>query len=218
MNPQLPPAYALIDPRPVAAGAPYTFFLPLASHLAGLAVGDLVKLIFRIDPPGAEFDAERAWVSITQVGPDGLSGTLDNDPEELRLAAGDVIRFQPFHVIDVIFRDATVARERDLRRQFWERCLVDGCVVDGSEPVEVIYREDPEPLGPEERYPDSGWRIRGRQGAATEAEMDAREVRYVALGVVLNADDGFLHLVDSPVGAVFVRNARSWEFVAVDGA
>lgn len=35
--------YTIMDPRPIAAEAPYSFFLPHEVELAALRVGDLVK-------------------------------------------------------------------------------------------------------------------------------------------------------------------------------
>jgi len=38
--------------------------------------------------------------------------------------------------------------------------------------------------------------------------------RYVALGAVLNQDDSWLHLIDEPVGARYMRDFRRDTYVA----
>lgn len=85
--------FELDDPRPVAAEARYTYFLPQPERLAAIAPDDLVKLVFRGTPPSRQWDAERMWVLVTEVGPDGLVGTLDNDPSDMpQLKAGQIVR------------------------------------------------------------------------------------------------------------------------------
>ena len=199
-------SYVIVDPRPIAAEAPYTFFLPTELELGAIAPGDLVKLIFELVPPGETYTAERMWVGITEIGPNGILGTLDNEPYEAQLRPGDIIEFQRYNVIAVDFGDRAASLPRDHRREYWERCLVDRCVLDDSEPVEFLYREEPDVAHKGDEYPDSGWRIRGRRGSTTDDDMDNRKLGYVALGAVLNRDDSWLHLIDAPVGSAFMRD------------
>lgn len=51
--------YELTDPRPIAAEAPYTFYLPSSDVIASLEQGDFVKVIMRSIPPSENYDAER---------------------------------------------------------------------------------------------------------------------------------------------------------------
>src|SRR3546814_1942806 len=80
------------------------------------------------------------------------------------------------------------------------------CPLRSPEPVEFIYREEPDMQQDGDTYPDSGWRIRGRQGSASDADMEARKSSYVALGAVLNRDDSWLRWIDAPVGTALMRD------------
>ena len=53
--------YTLDDPRPIAADAPYTYWLPSSAELAALAPGDMAQLVFRPLQPGRKWDAERMF-------------------------------------------------------------------------------------------------------------------------------------------------------------
>lgn len=210
------PAYTLDDPRPLAVESPYTFWLPSAEELAALAPGDLVKLIFRPIERGRKWGAERMWVTIEHAEGEALEGRLDNDPEDMPgLSCGDRIRFERHQVIDRIWAEPRAAPPPQSVpwRDYWDRCLVDRCITADGVPVHYLYREPPEPLPEGAKYPDSGWRIRGDYRGLGDAEIAAREVDYVALGAVLNADDSWLHLIDSPVGSAFIRDWASGEFV-----
>ena len=200
------PVYRLVDPRPIAAEAPYTFFLPTQAELDALAEGDLVKLIFEPLSPGPKWSAERMWVIVTGTGGASLTGKLDNQPHEVDVELGDIVRFERHHAIAVDFGEREVDLPVRRRRGYWSRCFVDGCVLDGSEPVECLYRIEPEARQKGDEYPDSGWRIRGRQGAASDDEMAERDAAYVALGAVLNRDDSWLELIDAPVGSAYMRD------------
>jgi hypothetical protein len=104
-----------------------------------------------------------------------------------------------------------------MRREYWERCLVDRCVVEENMPVHFLYREEPDMAQPGHTFPDSGWRIRGDYRNLDQPEIDARALDYIALGVVLNHDDSWLHLIDEPTGAAFIRDWESGDFVADAG-
>jgi hypothetical protein len=47
----------------------------------------------------------------------------------------------------------------------------------------------------------------------TNEEIEARKTSYLALAVVLNRDDSWLHLVDSPVGSAFNRDFETGRYL-----
>lgn len=209
------PGYCLIDPRESAAAAPYTFLLPGAAELAAIGVGDHVKLVFEHAPPADNI--ERMWVTVDAVQGAELRGNLANDPLEptSSIRRGDGVLFERYHVVDIVWADPEGKPEPAEGPEYWDRCLVDACVLDGSEPVEYLFREAPNMEKEGDTFPDSGWRIRGRRGNATEAEIEARKAQYVALGAVLNQDDSWLHLIDAPAGCRFMRDFHAGAYVAM---
>jgi hypothetical protein len=212
------PSYTLVDPRPIAVAAPYTFFLPSAAEIAAVGEGDIVKLTFEYFHEVEKWGAERMWVIVETVNEGGLVGLLDNHPDEPKspLKAGDPIAFERHHILSIDWADPKATPPAPQERTYWERCMVDQCVLDGAEPVEFLYRDEPEPMLEGDTYPDSGWSIRGRRGEATEAVMDARDVAYVALGAVLNRDNSWVEWIDAPVGTQLMRDFETSTYFEPD--
>lgn len=203
------PGYTLRDPRPAAQENPYTFFLPTAEEITEIGPGHLVKLIFVATPPDREYGAERMWVEVTVRDGDDLTGTLDNEPADIPgLTCGDVIHFKAHHIISVFWEDpdqkARAAAAAAGQDRFFERCFVDDAVIDGRARVQFLYREAPE-HAPDDKFPDSGWRIRADVEALSDEEYENPSCSYVAIGVVLNQDDTIRDHLDAPVGSAFFR-------------
>lgn len=203
------------DPRENAARAPYTYFLPSENELLALAPGDQVKIIVRSHPPSPEWDAERMWFLVTAASGDKLAGTLENQPSDIpQLRPGAALQFHRSDVTDIIWADDRSVPPPGMtpRREYWDRCLVDQCLLDGEMLVHYLYREEPDADTADDEYPDSGWRIRGDYRNVDDAELNDREVAYVALGAVLNRDDRWIHLIDAPTGSRFLRDWTSNRF------
>jgi len=159
------------------------------------------------------------WIKITSADPEWLEGTLESMPSDMpNLSQGSIIRLPRSHVIDIIFADPEkeLISRGEPRREYWERCLVDQCVLDGKLPVHYLYRETPDMGEASDKYPDSGWRIRGDMRGVSAEQLDARKSVYVALGAVLNKDDSWIGLVDEPTGSAFEKDFESGTFVRLD--
>jgi hypothetical protein len=203
--------YRINDPRPTAAAAPYTYYLPSENELLAVAPGDIVKIIFESIPPSEEWGAERMWVIVTAIDGEALIGTLDNDPFDMpQLKHGDVVSLQRGHIIDIDWAKDRAVPPPPMpeRRWYWDRCFVDDQILDGRLKVEYLYREEPDPPRDGDKYPDSGWRFRCDTRGLTEQEYENPSFSYIAIGKVLNADDSWLHLIDAPVGSAYLRD---WE-------
>ncbi len=201
-------SFTIDDPRPVMASARYTFFTPPPTAFAAVAPGDWVKAIFRPIPADRKFAAERMWVKVEEVLPDGFAGRLDTTPSDMpQLAPGAALFVPRDWTIDIDWAEGHEPPEYPPRRDYWERCMVDACVLEGRSLVDYLYRETGDLHGPDDEHQDSGWRIRGTGAGIAEDEQLGRSPSYVALGAVLNQDDRWLHLIDEAVGEHF----RWWD-------
>lgn len=208
--------YIIQDPQPTAAEAPYTYYLPPPDFLASVSSGDIVKIIFESVPISQKYGAERMWVIVQERKGDELVGILDNDPYDIpQLKSGKRIAFKISDIIDIDWNnDALQERglERTPKRSYWDRCLVDSVVITDAIPIGFLYREAPDLGHVDDKHPDSGWRIRGNTDFMTPEECETESAEYVALGVVLNIDDSWLHLISEPIGSRFIKNSKTSEF------
>lgn len=200
--------YEIDDPVSIAIEHPYTFFLPPADLIDAVRVGDHVKAVVRANPPSEKYGAERMWVLVTAIAPEAFEGTLDSDPQDMPLLKhGMPMRVPKTAVIEVELSDpGRCPARRGEHREYWDRCLVDSLVLDRELKVGYLYREEPDMGQEDDKFPDSGWRIRGDLRGCSDDELAQRKVQYVAIGLVLNADDSWLHLLDEPIGSSFDKD------------
>ena len=202
------------DPRPIAAEAPYTFEMPHPLELAALKPGDGVKAIFVQIEGETKYDAERMWVLIERIEDDIVYGTLDNDPADMPLIeAGMPVQVPLTHVISTAFHKNNPRPETPQRREYWERCFADTCVLEGRCHADYLYREEPDMTREGDEYPDSGWRIRGTEEAIADDEIRNEGPQYIAIGKVLNADDRWLHLIERAWPCAFGWDADAQDYI-----
>lgn len=208
--------FHLRDADAAAAEAPYTFFIPLREERVQVSVGDLVKLGFEYEWETQKYGGERMWVSVTRKSGLDFTGTLANDPWEPGLEIGLEVSFGIGHILDIEWAKPEDHPPFHRHKTYWDRCMVDTCVVNGSVPVEFIYREEPELADDGDEQPDSGWRIRGKEDHLDAEPLGDRAVSYVALGAVLNMDDSFLQLLDEPEGCAFMRDFETGRYLPAE--
>lgn len=208
--------FHLRDADAAAAEAPYTFFIPLLEERVQVSVGDLVNLGFEYAWETQEYGGERMWVKVTRKSGLNFTGTLANEPWEPGLQHGLEVAFGVGQILDIEWEDPDAHPPFHPHRSYWERCLVDDCVLTGSVPVEYVYREKPDMAGEDDKYPDSGWRLRGQDGHPDPDPIGDRSVSYVAFGAVLNRDDSFISLLEAPVGSAFMRDFTTGLYYPAD--
>jgi len=176
----------------------------------------LVKLGFEYEWDTEDYGGERMWVRVT--GKTGLqfAGILENEPFETGLQPGLAVSFGVENILAILWSEPAAHPQPPENPEYWDRCLVDACVVDDGVPVEFIYREEPDLPEEGDKYPDSGWRIRGRADDPRADPLEDRKVEYLALGAVLNRDDSFLALLNQPIGSAFMRNFETGRYEPSD--
>lgn len=96
--------YELDNGEEIHQEYPDSFWIPEKDKRESLSVGDIVKLIFRMEETKGSDDVsvERMWVEVTSVNPPFYLGKLDNDPAGSDcVTSGQVVTFKSCHVIDI---------------------------------------------------------------------------------------------------------------------
>lgn len=203
----------LDNARDIAKENPYTFYVPSDELIKMLKVGHAVRLIF-VNDARTETDtmrAERMWVEITHIDGNDFIGKLDNKPyENKHLNLGDEIHFKDYHIMD--FYDNDLTDPVPSLAQYWDRCWTTSAIIDKTAPIGYICRTSP--CDDKNGNKDSGWQI--LSGDETQEYMDDPDtIQCVALGVLLNIDDSFIHLLSSYIGTAFEKNAQG-EWVKIE--
>lgn len=188
----VPTGWGLLDAEAQHQAYPDTFPIPSTAERDALRTGDMVKLVFVLDPPPTSGpNAERMWVEVSTAQEDGTyEGWLTNRPVVVTsLEPSAMIAFGPRHVAGIALRKEEVTFDVALR------AVVSTRVRDVPGPPGWAGFD--EPLDPT----DSGWSITagdepedffaGDDGAHTEA-MSLGELvqRFPALVEVFQAGEG----------------------------
>jgi hypothetical protein len=197
-------SWHLADANELAAEFKYTFYKPSLTTIQKVQIGEVVKLIFRFESEDPEAPAaERMWVLVDEIHDQGrFMGRLNNEPKHIAdLKFDDLVEFSPSNIIATEHDD-----EDNLVEKYIKRCFVSRYVLNDGKPTGYIYREDPD------SEDDSGWRITANE-ESDEYMEEPSNVAYVSLGAVLNTDDSFVDLLDSPAGSAFIRDPETKQFV-----
>jgi len=158
-------------------------------------------------------------VDVTEINGDDMQGKLANIPFDIpQLKLNEVITFKSWNIIDTRWSNSEKEKSLPIEKsnQFWDRCMVDQEILNGTARVGYLYRETPDLGGENDKYHDSGWRIRADERDLTDEEYDNPKPAYIAIGKVLNEDDSWLHLIDSEIGSRFLRNPETELFEVTD--
>jgi hypothetical protein len=116
--PIVPVEWGLLDAEAQHEAFPDTFPIPSTEERLGLRAGDMVKLVFVLDPPPASGpNAERMWVEVRAAQPDGTyEGWLTNRPKVITaLEPSAVVAFEAKHVAGIALRTEEVTFDVKLR-------------------------------------------------------------------------------------------------------
>lgn len=188
----VPADWGLLDAESQHAAFPDTFPIPSLDERTALRTGDMVKLVFVLDPPPLEGpNAERMWVEVRSAQPDGsYEGWLTNTPVVITsLETSALVAFEPRHVAGIALRRDEVTFDVNLKAVVSIRAL------DITGPPGWAGFD--EPLDAQ----DSGWSITAGNEPADYFAADPREVtkvlslgelvqRYPALVEVFQAGEG----------------------------
>jgi len=209
------PSWKLENGNEIRKEAPYTFYKPSDEIIDQLIPGETtVQLIFLIEPNDSEtLNGERMWVLMESVDEYGsYAGILDNDPFHIKdLKAGDQISFKKEHIIqydtlDELYVDDPLA---ELIEKYSQKCFVSNHILKEGFKVGRLYREE----GEYEDY--SGWTMMSDE-ETQEYVDDSTNLQYVSIGVVLNLDDSFIHLLEEPFGSDFARDEVTGKYFSID--
>lgn len=108
----VPLDWGLLDAESQNEAFPDAFPIPTRPERENLRPGDMVKLVFVLDPPPTSGpNAERMWVEVRASQPDGvIEGWLTNKPVVITsLAPGALVAFEPRHVAGIALRKEEVS-------------------------------------------------------------------------------------------------------------
>lgn len=126
-EPSMVPAdWGLLDAEAQHEAFPDTFPIPSPAERAALRTGDMVKLVFVLDPPPTSgSNAERMWVEVRSTHDDGsFDGWLTNQPVVITaLEPSALVAFEARHVAGIALRTEEVSFDVKLRAVVSKRAL-----------------------------------------------------------------------------------------------
>ena len=181
---------------------PRTYSIPRSEQRLNLKVGQLVKLVFLVDPQtigGAT--GERMWVCVKEAKDDRYLGTLDNEPRIIEtLKLGDEIHFGPEHVA------ALYCHPEGYELPYGKYAIVNKSILDESGWPSRVVRKPP----PDDSF--SGWWIlTGKESRAEMSDHDYFEP--IVVDELISQFRVLDSVLDEPIGTQWEWSDSESEYV-----
>lgn len=187
----VPADWGLLDAEAQNRSFPDSFPIPSRQERESLQPGDMVKMVFVLDPPPPTGpNAERMWVEVRSARDGAYDGWLTNEPKVIpALGLGTFLAFAPEHVAGIALQTEEVAF--DLAHQ----AVVSRRVLDRSVPPGWAAHDDPvDPI-------DSGWTVAAGDEPADYFTGDPTESsRSVTLGELVQRYPSLVEVFQAGVG------------------
>lgn len=169
----VPADWGLLDAEAQNRSFPDSFPIPSRQERESVQPGDMVKMVFVLDPPPPTGpNAERMWVEVRSARDGTYDGWLTNEPKVIPdLGLGTFLAFGPEHVAGIALQTEEVAFD------LAHKAVVSRRVLDRSVPPGWAAHDDPvDPI-------DSGWTVAAGDEPAEYFTGDPTEsTRSVTLG------------------------------------
>ena len=188
---EVPADWGLLDAEAQHDAFPDTFPIPTLAERVSLRTGDMVKLVFVLDPPPASGpNAERMWVEVRGNQPEGTyEGWLTNRPVVIgTLQPSSLIAFEARHVAGIALRKEEVTFDVALR------AVVSTRVKEVPGPPEWAGFDAPLDSG------DSGWTITAGDEPADYFGEDGSGVEAISLGELVQRFPALVEVFQAGVG------------------
>lgn len=187
----IPAHWGLLDAEAQHRAFPDAFPIPTRTEREALQPGDMVKMVFVLDPPPASGpNAERMWVEVRSIDEGAYEGRLTNDPSVITdLQAGTFLAFGPEHVAGIALQHEEVAFDVASQAVVSRRALA------RSGPPGWVGHDDPvDPV-------DSGWTVAAGDEPGDYFSGDpAESTRGVTLGELVQRYPALVEVFQAGAG------------------
>lgn len=187
----VPAHWGLLDAEAQHRAFPDAFPIPTRAEREALQPGDMVKMVFVLDPPPSSGpNAERMWVEVRSAHDGTFDGWLTNEPTVITdLEVGTFLAFGPEHVAGIALQSEEVAFD------IAHLAVVSRRALDRSGPPGWVGHDDPvDPV-------DSGWTVAAGDEPADYFTGDPSEsTRSVTLGELVQRHPSLVEVFQAGSG------------------
>ena len=203
----VPASWGLLDAAAQHEAFPDAFPIPSIEEREDLQAGDMVKMVFVLDPPPASGpNAERMWVEVRSARNGRYDGWLTNEPSIIAdLEYGTFLAFGPEHVAGIALHTDEVAFD------IAHHAVVSLRALDRSEPPGWVAHDDPVD------EVDSGWTVSAGDEPADYFSGDpADSTRSITLGELVQRYPSLVEVFQAG-GGEWVYRPDHHRYVRVKG-